>query len=60
MLATMRGFSEDGEDAEDAEDLAVTMPQIAPAAFSKMARETRLMPETSTIAGIMVMSVVPT
>jgi hypothetical protein len=33
---------------------------MAPAALVKMARETRLRPETSTMAGIIVMSVVPT
>jgi len=57
MLATMRGFS---EDAGDGEDLAVTMPPMAPPALVNMARETRLRPETSTMAGIILMSVVPT
>jgi hypothetical protein len=58
MLATISGLSDAG--ARRRASAAVTMPAMAPAAFSKMARETRLRPATSTMAGIIVMSVVPT
>ena len=37
-----------------------TIPQMAPAARVKMVRETGFSPETSTILGIMTMSLVPT
>ncbi|MND00379.1 hypothetical protein D3C83_189700 [compost metagenome] len=58
MLATTSGLSDGG--AWRRNSAAATMPEIAPAAFSKTARETRLIPATSTIAGIIVMSLVPT
>ena len=54
MLATTSGFS------SPLAASASTMPQIAPAALARITREIRLSPWTSTTAGIMTMSLVPT
>ena len=54
MLATTSGFSSSTATS------ASTMPQIAPAARARIVREMRLSPCTSTTAGIMAMSLVPT
>ena len=54
MLATTTGFW------SPAATSASTMPQMAPAARAKMIREIRLRPCTSTTAGIIAMSLVPT
>ena len=55
MLATTSGLS-----SRPGATSASTIPQIAPAARARIVREIRLSPCTSTTAGIITMSLVPT